>query len=63
MKRQFSISLEEDLIQRTDEFSKTYGLSRSNFIAVALATYMDAKQQVPNIQLQLDELKALLNDI
>ena len=60
MKR-INVSLEENVLARTDAFSKKSGLNRSSLITVALMTYIEAQEQMPTVQAQLDELKKALD--
>lgn len=62
MKR-VNISLDDTVLSRADVFSKKSGLSRSSLITVALNTYIDAQEQLPEVQIQLDELKKALNEL
>ena len=62
MKR-INISLEDNVLARTDAFTKKSGLNRSALITVALMTYIEAQEQMPTVQAQLDELKMALEKL
>ena len=62
MKR-INVSLGDDVLSRADNFSKKAGLNRSSLITVALTTYIDAQEQLPSVQNQLDELKRALEEL
>lgn len=62
MKR-VNISLDDTVLSRADVFSKKSGLTRSSLITVALNTYIDAQEQLPEVQIQLDELKKALAEL
>ena len=62
MKR-VNVSLDDTVLSRADMFSKKSGLSRSSLITVALNTYIDTQEQLPDVQFQLDELKKALSEL
>lgn len=62
MKR-VNVSLDDTVLRRADMFSKKSGLSRSSLITVALNTYIDTQEQLPDVQVQLDELKKALSEL
>ena len=58
-----TVSLDDTVLSRADAFSKKAGLNRSSLITVALSTYIDAQEQLPDVQVQLDELKEALKEL
>lgn len=62
MKR-VNVSLDDTILVRADSFGKKAGLNRSALITVALNTYIDAQEQLPDVQVQLDELKKALEEL
>jgi metal-responsive CopG/Arc/MetJ family transcriptional regulator len=55
-----NISMQDDLYDRVNEFCKRRHMSRSGLISQAVQQYMDAVEQIPSLQSQLDELKNVL---
>lgn len=56
MKR-VNISISDDVLSRSDAYAKKKGLNRSVLISMALNTYLDAMDELPNVQAQLNDLK------
>ena len=59
----FNISMKDDLFERFDKFSKDRHVNRSALVSIAVQQYMDAIEQLPEVQCKLDELKDILNKI
>ena len=62
MKR-INVSLGDDVLSRADEFSKKAGLNRSSLITVALTAYIDAQEQLPSVQAQLQQLMEAVGEL
>lgn len=58
-----NISMDKDLIARTDKFARKMGLSRSAVIAAALNEYMDAKDKEPEVTAAVAEFYEKLKSI
>lgn len=61
MKR-VNISISDDVLSRSDAYAKKKGLNRSVLITMALNTYLDAMDELPNVQAQLNDLKVMFDD-
>lgn len=59
MKR-INVSLDDKVLNRIDTFSEKAGLNRSALITVATTQYIEAQEQLPDLQSQLEELKSTL---
>lgn len=57
-----NISISEDLLSRTDAYAKKKGLNRSVLITMALNTYLDAMDELPTVQAQLNDLKVAFDE-
>lgn len=62
MKR-INVSLDDNVLTRIDKFSKKAGLNRSALITVATTQYIEAQEQLPDVQSQLEELKRALSEL
>lgn len=63
MQKRLNITLDEDLITRTDKFARNSGITRSALIAVALNEYMDAKNKEPEVSAAVAEFYEKLKSI
>lgn len=54
-----SISLADDLLQRTDDFADQNGMTRSGLISVALRQYINAMEAMPSMTSLVKKLAAL----
>ena len=54
-----SISLADDLLQRTDDFADQKGMTRSGLISVALRQYMNTMEAMPSMTSLVKKLAAL----
>lgn len=61
--RKLNISLEENLIDRMDDFATKKGLNRSALIAVACAQYMDAAEAMPGLNTMLAAFGAFIQTV
>lgn len=61
MKR-INVSLDENVVERVDNFCKKKGVNRSALITIALDSYISAQEKLPELQSQLDELKKALDE-
>jgi metal-responsive CopG/Arc/MetJ family transcriptional regulator len=61
MKR-VNITISDDLLSRSDSYAKKKGLNRSVLITMALNTYLDAMDELPNVQAQLNDLKVAFDE-
>lgn len=59
----FNISMKDDLFERFEQFSKDRHVNRSALISIAIQQYMDAVEQLPVVQSQLDEMKNILSKL
>ncbi len=62
MKR-INVSLDDNVLTRIDKFSKKAGLNRSALITIATTQYIEAQEQLPDVQSQLEELKRALSEL
>ena len=60
MKR-FNISMNDDILAMIDDFCSKRGLTRSALLSTSAVTYIEAQEQIPSVQEQLDELKRALS--
>lgn len=56
MKR-VNITIDENLLNKIDSYSKKRYLSRSGFISLAISTYLDNVEKVPSFSSQVDEVR------
>lgn len=61
MKR-VNISISDDVLSRSDAYAKKKGINRSVLITMALNTYLDAMDELPKVQAQLNDLKVMFDD-
>lgn len=59
----FNISMKDDLFERFDKFSKDRHVNRSALVSIAVQQYMDAIEQLPVVQSQLEELMEKVSQI
>lgn len=56
----FNVSMDDELFNKFDEFSKNVHVNRSAIISMAVQQYMDAQQKIPTLLSQLDELATMM---
>lgn len=56
----FNVSMDDELFERFDSFSKKVHVSRSALIAMSIQQYMDAQEKIPNLMSSLDELSSMM---
>ena len=61
--RRFNISMSDSALERIDEFCGKRGLTRSALLTTSALTYIEAQEQMPTVQAQLDELKQALEQL
>lgn len=59
----FNVSMKDDLFERFDKFSKDRHVNRSALVSIAVQQYMDAIEQLPVVQSQLEEMKDILSKL
>lgn len=61
--KKVQISIPEETFDRMNIFAKKVGVNRSALICLSVNSYIDAQEQLPKLQLQLDDLKILLANL
>lgn len=56
----FNMSMDDDLFERVNEFSKTMHISRSSLISMSVQQYLDAQAKIPTLLNQIDELAVMM---
>lgn len=46
MKKRFNIMIDEKLVEKIDEYAETLGQSRSSFLSMAAATYINQQETI-----------------
>lgn len=57
MAKKINITIDEDLLNTVDTYSKEHGLSRSALLSLSVDTYIRAQNALPDVQQQLQELQ------
>lgn len=55
--KRINITIDEDLLNRIDSYSKKRYLSRSGLISLALSTYLDNVDYIPSVSNHVDKFK------
>lgn len=56
----FNVSMDDELFERFDNYSKKVHVNRSALIAMSIQQYMDAQEKIPTLMSQLDELATMM---
>lgn len=56
----FNVSMDDELFDRLESFSKRAHVSRSALIAMSVNQYIDAQEKIPTLMSQLDELASMM---
>lgn len=49
----FNVSMDDDFVQRLDEYASLHGQSRSSVLRLAAESYLDAQEQLPALKAYL----------
>ena len=59
MVKRINISLDEDALQKIDDFCDSRHMTRSALIQLSCGQYIESQEKIPNLLNQLKELKKL----
>ena len=58
-----SVSVNQETLDLMDEYCKDYNVSRSSLISTACTSYIQAQKGLPDVLVQLDELKEIVGKL
>ena len=61
--RRLNITIDDAICDKIDTFARNHGLTRSALLTTSALTYIEAQNQMPEVQAQLDELKKALEEL
>ena len=60
MSKKFNVSFDDEVFERLEQFSKKVHVPRSALLSMSIQQYMDAREKIPTLMSQLDELATLM---